>query len=204
MGKARVKNVMVKPKTEPDDEGSIIVSVPAANNVDPHTAADDVADAASASASRIKEEHKEEYKDVAPETNYLDQLVSKTSADELDAGVSLAVQLLDSLKTALSNVLAVTNTTKARAWLDAIQQLQDTAKPSRTVVGVVYVFASNGNNHLQRGPKKLADRLLGVATREQARAQSSTRCLTKRSKPPSQPQFSVHDTSLPLPFLPVD
>lgn len=76
-----------------------------------------------------------------PETNFLEQLVSKTSAEELEAGVKIGLQLLDSLKIPLNDAMVVgdTQVAQAAAWLKSIQQLQDSAKPARTVVGVVYV-----------------------------------------------------------------
>lgn len=119
MDDARIKDEGIKPKPEPGlDEGSIMASIMPVDSVDNAQTED---------------------KQMVPETNYMDQLVSKTSADELEAGVALGLQLLDSLKAPLNSVLAVTNTTKAATWLEAIQHLQDAAKPSRTVVGVVYV-----------------------------------------------------------------
>lgn len=76
------------------------------------------------------------------ETNYIEQLVSNASIEELEAGVQIAVQLLDSLKPPLQAAL-VSGETQASNWLESITRLQDDAKPARTVVGVVYV------SHLQ-------------------------------------------------------
>lgn len=135
MGDARIKSKGIKP--EPGiDEGSVMASVVPANSVDKAFA--DIANA-NASASRVRDKDKQ----MVPDINYMDQLVSKTSADELEAGVALGLQLLNSLKVPLRATLATTNTTKAATWLKAIQHLQDTAKPSRTVVGVVSVVLPN-------------------------------------------------------------
>lgn len=72
------------------------------------------------------------------ETNYIEQLVSHASIEELEAGVQVGVQLLDSLKPPLQAAL-VSGETQASNWLESITRLQDEAKPARTVVGVVYV-----------------------------------------------------------------
>lgn len=70
------------------------------------------------------------------ETNYLEQLVSQASTEQLENGVKIGVQLLDTLIEPL-NVAIGTGDTQAAQWLKSIQQLQDEAKPIRTVVGVV-------------------------------------------------------------------
>lgn len=88
-----------------------------------------------------------EPKQAAPETNYIEQLVSKTSAVELEAGVKIGLQLLDSLKTPLDAALVVEDP-QAANWLRSIQQLQDSARPARTVVGVVYVPPTCGPTSL--------------------------------------------------------
>lgn len=69
------------------------------------------------------------------ENNHLRQLVSDASTQQLEDGVSIGMQLLESLKAPLNSALGAD--THAKQWLEAIQQLQDKAKPTRTVVGVV-------------------------------------------------------------------
>lgn len=75
------------------------------------------------------------------ETSYIEQLVLKTSVEELEAGVKIGLQLLESLKIPLNSAMVAEDNqvTQAGDWLKSIQQLQDSAKPVRTVVGVVYV-----------------------------------------------------------------
>lgn len=65
--------------------------------------------------------------------SYLGDL-SQASIEQLENGVNFGVQLLESLKIPLATAPA---NTQASKWLEAIQQLQDKAKPARTVIGVV-------------------------------------------------------------------
>ncbi|KUI60678.1 Nuclear GTPase SLIP-GC [Cytospora mali] len=71
------------------------------------------------------------------ETN-IERMVSKASTEELEAGVKIGIQLLENLKLPLQAALG-TGETQASQWLKSIEQLQDEAKPARTVVGVVLV-----------------------------------------------------------------
>ncbi|KUI73699.1 Nuclear GTPase SLIP-GC [Cytospora mali] len=69
------------------------------------------------------------------ETN-IERMVSKASTEELETGVKIGIQLLENLKLPLQAALG-TGETQASQWLKSIEQLQDEAKPARTVVGVV-------------------------------------------------------------------
>ncbi|CAN8102464.1 unnamed protein product [Discula destructiva] len=128
MGDVRDKDVGVKPEPDVNDHSSML-STPSAETIDRAFAG--IA-STNAKVGRVS------FQETAPETKYLDELVSKTSADELEAGVAVGVQLLESLKTALYAAVTI-NHPESADWLDAIQQLQGAAKPSRTVVGVVLV-----------------------------------------------------------------
>lgn len=124
MGDERVKDGGVKIKPGPGAfEGSVMASTTPSQN------------SGMTNASRVEDGHKQ----VASGNDCLDQVMSKTSAEELEAGVRLGMQLLDNLRAPLNAALAVSTTTTASDWVKAIQQLQDSAKPARTVVGVVYV-----------------------------------------------------------------
>ncbi|KAK7748092.1 hypothetical protein SLS53_001344 [Cytospora paraplurivora] len=111
-----------------DDAEAGIASIPAANLVDVVDNVKAEADAAQAAAAR--------------ETNYIEQIVNKTSIEDLEAGVEVGVQLLESLKTPLQAALE-NGDTQASHWLNSIEQLQQEAKPARTVVGVV-LLPTNG------------------------------------------------------------
>lgn len=71
-----------------------------------------------------------------PEKSFLEQLVDETAPENLENGVRIGVQLLDSLKEPLEAALGAEDT-QAGQWLKAIRDLQDEAKPTRTIVGVV-------------------------------------------------------------------
>ncbi|KAI0854147.1 Dynamin family-domain-containing protein [Daldinia vernicosa] len=66
-------------------------------------------------------------------TNYLDQLITVTVPETLESGVTIGVDLLDQLKVHLSTFKNLDVDT----WLDTINTLKESAKPTRTVVGVV-------------------------------------------------------------------
>lgn len=85
----------------------------------------------------------------ARETNYIEQVVNKTSIEDLEAGVKVGVQFLESLKTPLRAALE-NEDTQAVHWLESIEQLQQEAKPVRTVVGVVYVPLTFGALEMHR------------------------------------------------------
>lgn len=85
----------------------------------------------------------------ARETNYIEQVVNKTSIEDLEAGVKVGVQFLESLKTPLQAALE-NGDTQAVHWLESIEQLQQEAKPVRTVVGVVYVPLTFGALEMHR------------------------------------------------------
>lgn len=65
----------------------------------------------------------------------LEQLISQGPAGLLESGVSTGIRLLESLKAPLISALGAD--THAAQWLEAIQKLEDKAKPTRTVIGVV-------------------------------------------------------------------
>lgn len=65
----------------------------------------------------------------------LEQLISYGCTNQLEDGVGTGTRLLETLKIPLT--AAVGADTQAAQWLEAIQQLQDKAKPTRTVIGVV-------------------------------------------------------------------
>ncbi|KAJ4414149.1 hypothetical protein N0V82_008116 [Gnomoniopsis sp. IMI 355080] len=65
----------------------------------------------------------------------LEQLVSYASANQLEEGVNTGTRLLETLKAPLTSALGAD--TQAAQWLEAIQQLQDKARPTQTVIGVV-------------------------------------------------------------------
>ncbi|KAL2132078.1 hypothetical protein VTI74DRAFT_4256 [Chaetomium olivicolor] len=71
-----------------------------------------------------------------PMIGYLQQLVSATSPELLEKGVSIGIRLLGSLKQPLQAV-APLNTTQANQWLKSIAELEALAKPTKTIVGVV-------------------------------------------------------------------
>lgn len=79
-------------------------------------------------------------KDVKPEPNrgyqYLQELVSATAPEILEKGVQAGLQVLQSLKGPLE-AAAPLNTTQAAQWLKSISQLESSARPTRTIVGVV-------------------------------------------------------------------
>lgn len=66
-------------------------------------------------------------------TNYLDQLITVTVPETLETGVTIGIDLLDRLKVHLSAFKNIDVDT----WLDTINTLKESAKPTRTVVGVV-------------------------------------------------------------------
>ncbi|KAI1806680.1 Dynamin family-domain-containing protein [Daldinia bambusicola] len=66
-------------------------------------------------------------------TNYLEQLINVNVPETLEAGVTIGVDLLNQLKVKLS---AYKNA-DVDVWFDSINTLQESAKPTRTVVGVV-------------------------------------------------------------------
>lgn len=70
-------------------------------------------------------------------TSNLEQLVSSSSVAKLEAGVQVGLRLLEHLKAPLSD--ASQGNPQAAQWLPRIQQLEEKAKPTRTVVGVVGV-----------------------------------------------------------------
>jgi hypothetical protein len=67
---------------------------------------------------------------------YLQQLVSSTSPELLEKGVSIGMRVLDGIKAPLEAV-AQLSTTQASQWLKSIGDLEALAKPTRTIVGVV-------------------------------------------------------------------
>lgn len=97
---------------------------------------------ATVSAADVKPEPAEHSpaKGVAPhdkaETDYLDRLVSETNPEILEGGVEIGVQLLEGLKMCLFPFLP-TEGTQGPYWTKAIRELEERAKPTRTVVGVV-------------------------------------------------------------------
>ncbi|ROV95754.1 hypothetical protein VPNG_08780 [Cytospora leucostoma] len=105
-----------------DDAEAGIASIPVSSFADVADNVKNEADAAQAAAAR--------------ETNYIEQVVNKTSTEDLEAGVEVGVQYLESLKTPLQAALE-NGDTQAAHWLESIEQLQQEAKPARTVVGVV-------------------------------------------------------------------
>ncbi|KAI1659708.1 Dynamin family-domain-containing protein [Daldinia decipiens] len=66
-------------------------------------------------------------------TNYLDQLITVTVPETLESGVTIGIDLLDQLKVHLSTFKSIDVDT----WIDTINTLKESAKPTRTVVGVV-------------------------------------------------------------------
>lgn len=121
------RNIKADPGAVDSEAG--IASIPVADHVK------NEADAAQAAAAR--------------ETNYIEQVVNKTSIEDLEAGVKVGVQFLESLKTPLQAALE-NGDTQAVHWLESIEQLQQEAKPVRTVVGVVYVPLTFGALEMHR------------------------------------------------------
>jgi hypothetical protein len=68
--------------------------------------------------------------------SHLQQLVSASQPEVLEAGVEVGVQVLNDIKIALESALS-NNTTEASSWIEAVEDLQSRAKPTRTIVGVV-------------------------------------------------------------------
>ncbi|KAI1074397.1 hypothetical protein F5B20DRAFT_586283 [Whalleya microplaca] len=71
-----------------------------------------------------------------PERNqpdFLEQLINQNVPEVLEAGMSIAVDLLDQIKAPLSTF----STPDVDAWLKTIGELKERTKPTRTVVGVV-------------------------------------------------------------------
>ncbi|KAI8946002.1 hypothetical protein F4801DRAFT_566054 [Xylaria longipes] len=67
------------------------------------------------------------------ETHHLEQLCTKNTLDALEAGVSVATNLLDQLRDALSTY----ENEDVDSWVKSIIDLQKRTAPARTVVGVV-------------------------------------------------------------------
>lgn len=66
---------------------------------------------------------------------YLEHLITHASIEQLEIGVRAGVRLLETLRAPLSSALGPD--TQATHWLEAIQALEEKAKPTRTVIGVV-------------------------------------------------------------------
>ncbi|GAB1316634.1 Dynamin N-terminal domain-containing protein [Madurella fahalii] len=67
---------------------------------------------------------------------YLQQLVSESSPERLEKGVTIGLQVLRDLKEPLEACAQLT-TTQAAQWLKSIGNLEARARPPRTIVGVV-------------------------------------------------------------------
>ncbi|KAI1372650.1 hypothetical protein F4677DRAFT_431751 [Hypoxylon crocopeplum] len=67
------------------------------------------------------------------ETKYLERLISQHIPESLESGVTIGLELLGQLKAQLSTF----KNADVDAWLKSIQELEERAKPTRTVVGVV-------------------------------------------------------------------
>lgn len=65
----------------------------------------------------------------------LERLITQASTEKLESGVSTGIRLLETLRAPLSSALGPD--TQAEQWLEAIQELKEKAKPTRTVIGVV-------------------------------------------------------------------
>lgn len=70
-----------------------------------------------------------------PVTDFIEQLMASTAVHKLEAAVKIGNQLLDDIKVPLAAV--ADNHAESAAWLRSIQQVQESAKPGRAVVGVV-------------------------------------------------------------------
>lgn len=68
--------------------------------------------------------------------SHLQKLVSASQPEVLEVGVKVGVQVLNDIKIALESALS-NSTTEAGSWIEAIEDLQSRAKPTRTIVGVV-------------------------------------------------------------------
>lgn len=120
--KEEARHVKPEPGADTDDVGIASIPAPSPSDVADNFKAE--ADAAQAA--------------LAQEPNYIEQLVSRTSIEELEVGVNIGIQLLESLKIPLQAALG-NGDTQASQWLKSIELLQDEAGPARTVVGVVFV-----------------------------------------------------------------
>ncbi|KAM7199901.1 nuclear GTPase SLIP-GC [Naviculisporaceae sp. PSN 640] len=82
----------------------------------------------------------EDREDAKPEANrgnqYLQELLSAASPEILENGVQAGLKVLQSLKGPLE-AAAPLNTTQATQWLKSINELETSARPTRTIVGVV-------------------------------------------------------------------
>lgn len=70
--------------------------------------------------------------------DYIEQLLSNASVEQLEAGVSIGLQLIEGLKEPLQTALERGHAVGVQ-WLSSIQRLQDEASPARTVIGVMCV-----------------------------------------------------------------
>lgn len=66
---------------------------------------------------------------------YLERLTAHASIEQLESGVSAGIRLLETLQAPLHSALGPD--TQAERWLEAIHDLRDKAKPSRSIIGVV-------------------------------------------------------------------
>lgn len=73
--------------------------------------------------------------------NYIEQLISSSNVSDLEAAVQVGAQILRDVKVTL-NATQGSGDPQVADWLQEIQQLEEKAKPARTVVGVVSVYPS--------------------------------------------------------------
>ncbi|KAI1383566.1 uncharacterized protein F4822DRAFT_421029 [Hypoxylon trugodes] len=77
--------------------------------------------------------HETGTKDRTNDPDYLEQLVTHDGLEALEAGAAIRVTLLNQLEASLSTV----NAPAVSVWLNAVEELEKSAEPARTVIGVV-------------------------------------------------------------------
>jgi hypothetical protein len=164
---------------------------PVKDEVDHRVKPDPAADSNASGVASIPPAHTADVNPVEPSfgnpssvcNHHLEQLVSSSSVSELEAAVQVGARLLEDLKEPL-NATQGAGDSQVAHWLQCIQQVEQKAKPARTVVGVVLVCPSvSAAND--------SDATITVVLPARESLVSSTRCWTKRGRQ-SKPQPPLH------------